>query len=120
LTVQVAVSGGAAISSVPFHLLFDPAILEYLGAKEGTAFRGSSLQPIMLASVNPNRPGDLAVGLSLVASSGTLHGAGSVVTLEFRAVSPGKTALALDRAALHGPTGEELHAAFLSSAVTVR
>jgi len=117
--IKVAVAGSDPVSSLPFHLLFDPDVLEFVGVEEGPALQGASPQPILLASVNPNRPGDLAVGLALLEAAGSLTGSGSVMTLEFRALGSGQTTMAFDRASLHGPTGESLPAAFVSSEILV-
>src|SRR5207249_1032745 len=118
--VQVMLTGARDITSVPFHLQFDPGILQYVGARTGPALNGRSLQPIFLASVNPGRPGDLAVGLSLVRSSGTFTGSGAVLVLDFRAVAAGRTDLQFDRASVRGPTSEALPAEIVGSTTEVR
>src|SRR5207245_10499097 len=81
-SVEVVLTEARGITSVPFHLRFDPEILEYVGIRTGPALNGRSLQPIVLGSVNPRRPGDLAVGLSLVRSSGTFSGSGALLSLD--------------------------------------
>jgi cohesin domain-containing protein len=119
-TVAVVLSGAQDITSVPFHLQFDPGILQYLGARTGPALDGRSLQPIFLASVNPARPGDLAVGLSLVRSSGTFSGSGTIILLDFLALASGRSDLLFDRASVRGPTSAPLPAEIVGSAAEVR
>ena len=120
ISVEVVLTGARDVTSVPFHLQFDPGVLEYVGARTGPALNGRSLQPIFLASVNPGRPGDLAVGLSLVRSSGTFSGSGAILVIDFRALAPGRSDLHFDRASVRGPTSEPLPAEFVGSTAEVR
>jgi len=117
VSVTVHLSAAAGVSSVPFHVEFDPAILEFQSASQGSGVAG--LQPILLANVNPARPGDLAVGLSLVESSGLLQGSGAVIRLQFKALAPGVSALDFSRASVRGRTGEALDARFQNALVEV-
>ena len=118
VTVSLLIEGARAVTSLPFHLLFQPDILEYTSSEIGPAVPGS-LQPILLASVNPNRPGDLAVGLSFVESAGSYTGGGVVLLLHFRSVGAGITALEFDRASLRGPTSQPLETHFQNLTLTV-
>ncbi|HEV8699843.1 MAG TPA: hypothetical protein VGV60_01065 [Candidatus Polarisedimenticolia bacterium] len=119
MSVRVVLSGGEGITSVPFHLKFDPALLEFLGARTGSAFLSSSLNPLLLASVNPERPGDLAVGLALVGDSRTLNGSGSLVVLDFRAIGRGRTELTFENSSVRGVTSEPLPAEFANTIIQV-
>lgn len=118
--MQVVLTGARDVTSAPFHLLFDPDVLEYVGARTGPALDGRSLQPIFLASVNPSRPGDLAVGLSLVRSSGRFTGSGAIVLIDFLARAPGTSTLVFDRATLRGAASEPLAAQIVGSTAEVR
>ncbi|HET8945719.1 MAG TPA: cohesin domain-containing protein [Candidatus Polarisedimenticolia bacterium] len=117
VNVTVHLSDASNVSSVPFHVEFDPAVLEFQSASQGPGV--ASMQPILLANVNPARPGDLAVGLSLVESSGLLQGSGAVIRLQFRAVAPGVSPLDFSRASVRGRTGEALDARFQNASVEV-
>ncbi len=119
LSVAVLLDGADRVTSVPFHLQFDPKVLGYVGARTGPALNTSSLQSIFLASVNPSRPGDLAVGLSLAESSGTLSGSGMILVIDFRALAPGRSDLVFERASVRGPTSEPLPAEISGSAAEV-
>src|SRR5262249_2923496 len=120
LTVQVVLTGARDVTSVPFHLQFDPGVLQYVGARTGPALDGRSLQPIFLASVNPARPAGLAVGLSLVRSSGTFSGSGTILLLDFQALSVGRSDLVFDRATVRGPTSAPVPAEITGSTIEVR
>ncbi len=111
-TVGVVLSAPTPVTSVPFHVQFDPGLLEYAGVRTGPALGARSLQPIILAGVNPDRPGDLAVGLSLVKSSGMFSGSGTLILLDFRAIDSGESDLVLEEASVRGAMSEPLPARF--------
>lgn len=119
MSVRVVLTGGEGITSVPFHLKFDPALLEFLGARTGSAFQSSSLEPLLLASVNPERPGDLAVGLALVGNSRSFTGSGSLVVLDFRVIGRGRTDLTFENSSVRGVTSEPLPAEFANTTIQV-
>jgi hypothetical protein len=120
VSVQVVLSEADDISSVPFHVRFNDEVLEYVGAKSGPALVSSSLQPILLASVNPARPDDLAVGLALVRSSGRFSGSGTVVVLNFRALQAGQSDLMLEKASVRDANSRPLTVQLENSALAVR
>jgi len=118
LLVAIRIEDADRMTSLPFHLVFDPAVIEFAGSQAGPAL--ATHDPVLLASVSPNRPGDLAVGLSLIESAGTFSGTGDVVTLQFRALAPGRSDLSFSRATLRGVRSEPLEVRFASGSVTVR
>lgn len=120
VSVRVVLSEADDVSSVPFHVRFNDEVLEYVGAKSGPAFAGSSLQPILLASVNPARPDDLAVGLSLVRSSGRFNGSGTVVVLDFRAIQAGQTTLTLEKASVRDANSRPMTVRLEGAGLAVR
>lgn len=120
VSVQVVLSEADHVSSVPFHIRFNHEVLEYVGAKSGPAIVSRSLQPILLASVNPARPDDLGVGLALVRSSGRFSGSGTVVVLDFRALQAGHSDLMLEKASVRDAHGRPLTVQIESSTLAVR
>jgi hypothetical protein len=120
VSVQVVLSEADKISSVPFHVRFNDEVLEYVGAKSGPALAGRSVQPILLASVDPARPDDLAVGLALVRSSGRFSGSGTVVVLDFRALQAGQSDLTLEKASVRDANSRPLTVQIESSVLAVR
>jgi hypothetical protein len=117
ILVTIRIEDADRMTSLPFHLGFDPAVIEFVGSR--TAPTLAALEPILLASVSPNRPGDVAVGLSLVEMAGVFTGTGDLVTLEFRAVAPGHSGLTFSRATLRGARSEAVEARFADGGVTV-
>ena len=119
LLVEVVLSDAREITSVPFHVSFDPEVLEFVSAKPGPVFDDPARRPLLLANVNARRPGDLSVGLALLEQSGTYSGSGSLVTLEFRAIDRGESPLLFERASVRGPTSAPLPARIEGSFVLV-
>jgi Cohesin domain len=118
VTISVRLNGAEDVTSLPFHLLFDPAILQFVSAGNGPAT--GSLQPVLLASVNPARPGDLAVGLSFIDAGGAFNGSGSLLELRFHALAAGVSSLTFDRASIRGRFSQALEAQFESGSISVR
>lgn len=119
LVAVVQITGAVSISSVPFHLRFDPSVLEFIDSQVGAALDRDH-EAILLASVNPNRPGDLAVGLSLVESSGLFSGSGDLLRLRFRAVAAGESTLEFVRATVRDATSQPQEARFETASIKVR
>ncbi len=118
--VSVLLKEARGVTSVPFHVQFNPDVLQYVGAHEGSLFTSSSLQPILMASDNPDRPGNLAVGLALVESSGLLNASGTLLVLEFRALGIGESNLTFDRASVRDATSREMPVHLANAAIQVR
>jgi hypothetical protein len=93
-------------------------VLQFQSAERGSAI-GASMQTILLASVSPARPGDLAVGLSLVDSGPMLRNSGTVLRLNFLALAPGSSALTFDRASIRGNMSQPLDAQFHDTRIDV-
>jgi hypothetical protein len=116
--VVVRVDSVEQMTSLPFHLMFDAGLLSFVSAQAGPAL--GALQPVLLASVNPNRPGDLAVGLSLIEASGSFTGSGDLLVLRFQAIASGRSDLAFGHATLRGPMSEPVETRFTGGSVVVR
>jgi hypothetical protein len=108
--------------TTPTHSTGDPrpaTVAIPMLTEQGPAI-AAGMQPILLASVNPARPGDLAVGLSLIESGGLLHGTGTVIRLQFRALAAGTSPLGFSSASIRGAISETLDAQFHDASVNVR
>lgn len=116
--VVVRVDSVDQMTSLPFHLMFDAGLLAFVSAQTGPAL--GALQPVLLASVNPNRPGDLAVGLSLIESAGTFSGTGDLIVLRFQAIASGRSDLLFANATLRGAASEPIDTRFTGGSVLVR
>jgi hypothetical protein len=110
VVVKVRLRDAVEVSSVPFHLKFDPDRFEYLSARAGSAFNGTSLQPVLMVAENPDRRGDVAFGLVLAGAPTTFSGTGDLAILEFRALQAGAAHLLIEDVSIRGPISEPLAA----------
>ncbi len=102
--VEVLVDAqGRELSDAPYHLLFDPALLEVVSVSEGGFFRSAGVQSVFLPSISPGR---VLVGHSMIGRGSAPSGAGSLALLRVRALSAGTGTLRFDSATLSDRTGE--------------
>lgn len=81
-------------SYAAFDVMYDPNVLEYVGASEGGFFAqdghaSTSLQANMVGGV----PRSIAVGITRLGQVDGVSGSGTLVTLTFKAIGTGQTAL---------------------------
>ena len=119
-TVEIVAHGATNVSSVFFHLVFDPALVVPVpgGFAEGPWLRRDHASTRFLA--RPASSGErVFVGLSRL-SPGGAGGAGVACRLTFRALAAGDTAIAFDRAGLSSPGGAEVASRFTGSTLKIR
>ena len=111
ITVQVSIRDAADVSSVPFHLLYDPAILEFQGAQEGPFLGGDGNPTVFM--VAPNAAGSrVIVGHSRLGRDSGIDGSGHLCSLTFLAVAPGPANLSVERASAIQVSGSSLPSRF--------
>jgi hypothetical protein len=96
--VQVMLEDSQTVSSVPFHVRFDPEVVDFVAARPGAALGVAA--PILMASVAPERPDDLAVGLAMPGAGFLSDGA--ILILRFIGKRAGSSPISFDRAAVRG------------------
>ena len=90
--VKLRVASREEIAHVPVTLAYDPQVIEFTGAING-GFLGQQAQVLSDAS----EPGRLIVGASRLGDVGGVQGDGDVVSLQFRALADGETALRFEK-----------------------
>jgi len=115
----VRIDNGLDVGSVPFQVQFDAGVLQFERAYLGEFFSGSSTPPLLLAAAMDSR-NEVAVGLTKTAPGPGASGSGTLLTLEFRAIGPGLTALRFSEGKLLNSRSREVPAQFVSSEITVR
>jgi len=92
LSIRVVIANGANVGSVPFHVLFNPAILRFEGGQEGSFLGGDGRQTAFFASATST--GDtVVVGLSRLGGGEGMTGGGELCVLSFTAVASGPSGL---------------------------
>jgi general secretion pathway protein D len=123
VTVTVRINHAHNVGSVPFTLLYDPAILEFVGAtsREGGFLKQNHAATTFIARIGPlSRGGGVVVGLSRLDSVRGADGKGSLCHLTFRAIAPGLSPLTFNRATLLDSKAQPLGAGFTGSSIRVR
>jgi len=123
VTVTVRINRARHVGSAPFTLLYDPAILEFVGAssREGGFLKQNRATTTFLARVGPlSRGGGVVVGLSRLDPVDGADGKGILCRLTFRAIAPGLSPLTLNRARLLDPRAQPLEATFTGTTIRVR
>lgn len=124
VTVTIQIQDARDVGSVPFTLLYDPAILELLPAStsEGPFMRRDGTATTFLVSPGsaPGAASGVIVGLSRLGAGRGARGRGVLCRLSFRARAPGVSALAFSRAAILDPEALALDGEFMGATVTVK
>ncbi|MGD8817004.1 MAG: cohesin domain-containing protein, partial [Acidobacteriota bacterium] len=116
--VDVTINTVADVFSAGFQLTYDPAVVGYVDYFEGGFLDRDGAE--MTMQVTGAGPGILRVGMARMGSDSGVSGGGSLVTLVFRAVGEGETAIEISSAALRAPLGAPLAVQMNAAQVTVR
>jgi hypothetical protein len=119
LTVRVEITGAADVTSVPFHVVFVPAVLRFDHGSEG-AFLGRDGQATSFFAAPVGAGGAVALGLSRLGQGAGATGNGLLCTLEFAALSPGPARLGFARAGVRDARTRVVPASFQAALVEVR
>jgi cohesin domain-containing protein len=119
LSLRIQISGAADVGSVPFHLLFDPAVLRFEGGEEGGFLQGDGHQTAFFAA--PTSAGnEVVVGLSRLGRTEGVQGAGDLCTLHFTVVGAGDAQLSFFRAKVRNSRNDPAPATFEPASVQAR
>ena len=124
IRVAVKIQDARDAGSVPFTLLYDPSVLEFLpsASSEGDFMRRDGSKTSFLA-VQSSRKGTISgivVGLSRLRSDKGASGRGTLCHLVFRARAEGLASLSFGQAAILDPKAGRLASEFQSGSILVR
>jgi Cohesin domain len=95
-TRTVEVKDAGSIYFAAFDITYDPKVIEFLGADEGSFFSQNQAGSTWFeAALENGKQGRLAMGITRLGSVGEVSGSGQLVTLHFKAVGPGTTSIGL-------------------------
>ena len=118
LTLQVQIIGGQNVGSAPFHLRFNPAVLEFVGAVEGDFLRQDG-SPTTFVANEVQGAGEVVVGASRVGSAQGASGSGILATFQFRAKGPGACTFSFTGATVRDPNANNLPCSFTTAIINV-
>ncbi len=118
VAVRIMFDNARNVASVPFHVVFDPAVLQFTRATQGGLLGADGQQATLMAAVTAdgNR---LVVGDARLGPVPGISGSGELCTLWFTAVGPGVSPLAFDQASVWSAGGGTADVPFESGSVVV-
>jgi hypothetical protein len=117
LSIRIEIIGAANVGSVPFHVIYNPAVLRFEKGEEGRFMQGGGRATAFFAAPMSNG-NEMAVGLSRLGPGGGIEGAGDLCTLDFAVVGPGDAGLAFARAQVRDSLNRIIQAVFQPALVT--
>jgi general secretion pathway protein D len=118
-TVNVMLSGGQNIYSVPLQINYDPNQLQVVNISNG-GFLSQDGQAVALVHRDDAATGTLQITASRPPGTGGVSGQGAVVTLTFLAKGAGQSALTITRGGARDPAMQPIPLSGAQAAVTVQ
>ncbi len=118
-TVNVLVSGGQNVYSVPVQLSYDPNQLQVVNVSNG-GFLSQDGQAVALVHRDDPTTGTLQVTATRPPGAGGVSGQGAVVTLTFMAKGPGQSALTITRGGARDPAMQPIAMSGAQAAITIQ
>ncbi|HEY6301576.1 MAG TPA: cohesin domain-containing protein [Terriglobales bacterium] len=118
-TVNVMLSGGQNVHSVPVQLNYDPNQLQVVNVSNG-GFLSQDGQAVALVHRDDPLTGTLQVTATRPPGAGGVSGQGAVVTLTFMAKGQGQSALTITRGGARDPAMQPIAMNGAQAAVTIQ
>jgi len=118
-TVNVMLSGGQNVYSVPLQLNYDANALQVINVSNG-GFLSQDGQAVALVHRDDASSGTLQIQASRPPGAGGVSGQGAVVTLTFMAKTPGQSALTITRGGARDPAMQPIALNGAQAAVTIQ
>jgi len=118
-TVNVMVSGGQNVYSVPVQLNYDPNQLQVINVSNG-GFLSQDGQIVTVVHREDTATGTMQVTASRPPGAGGVSGQGAVVTLTFMAKGPGQSALTITRGGARDPAMQPIAMSGAQAAITIQ
>jgi general secretion pathway protein D len=118
-TVNVMLSGGQNVYSVPLQLNYDPNQLQVVNVSNG-GFLSQDGQAVALVHRDDPATGTLQVTATRPPGAGGVSGQGAVVTLTFMAKGPGQSALTITRGGARDPAMQPIALSGAQAAISVQ
>jgi general secretion pathway protein D len=118
-TVNVLVSGGQNVYSVPVQLSYDPNQLAVVNVSNG-GFLSQDGQAVALVHRDDPTTGTLQITATRPPGAGGVSGQGAVVTLTFMAKAAGQSALTITRGGARDPAMQPIAMSGAQAAITIQ
>lgn len=118
-TVNVMLSGGQNVYSVPLEINYDPNQLQVVNVSNG-GFLSQDGQAVALVHRDDGAAGKLQVTATRPPGAGGVSGQGAVVTLTFMAKGAGQSALTITRGGARDPAMQPIAMSGAQAAITIQ
>ena len=119
LSLAIEILDATDVGSVPFHVVFNPAVLRFENGREGHFLSRGGRQTAFFAAPMSNGS-EAVVGLSRLGRGEGIGGGGDLCTLYFSVVGPGDTGLGFIRAHVRDSQNRIVKAIFEPATVSAR
>jgi general secretion pathway protein D len=117
--VEVRIENATNVGSVPFHLRYNRAVLEFVPpANQGPFLNSDGGNTVFLANDSPGG-GEVVVGLSRLGGGDGMSGAGTLASFQFQAIAAGDCGFGWAGASVKDPQARNVPASFLVAPVAV-
>ncbi|MEW5805801.1 MAG: secretin N-terminal domain-containing protein [Acidobacteriota bacterium] len=114
ISLSIVIEGASNVGSVPFHLRFNPQVLEFVPPGiEGNFLNADGTSTVFIASESASG-GEIIVGISRIGSQTGASGSGTLCVLQFLAVSDGPCSFEFSGQSVKDPKAQNLRATFSS------
>ena len=113
--IQVQLVNGENVGSVPYHLKYNPQVLQFLQPAQEGDFLRQGADTVFLA---PDVGGEIVVGHSRMGGSG-VSGAGLLATFQFLAIAPGDAGFQFTSASVKDPQARNIPSFFSPASIQV-
>ena len=117
-TVNVNLTGGQNVYSVPIQILYNPRVLQVLNVSNGPLLAQDG-QTVALVNRDDSMAGILQLTASRPPGTAGISGDGSVFTITFQAKAPGQATLSVNRAGVKNASMQNVPASGSQAIVTV-
>ncbi len=117
-TVNVNLSGGQNVYSVPVQIIYNPRVLQVVNVSNGPLLAQDG-QTVALVNRDDSMVGILQLTASRPPGSPGISGDGSVFTITFQAKAPGQATLSVNRAGVKNASMQNVAASGSQAIVTV-
>lgn len=117
--VNVSISGGQNMYSVPVQISYDPKMLQLLNVSNGGLLSRDG-QPVTLVHREDEATGSIMVTVTRPPGSGGISGQGALVTLTFLAKAPGQSSISVTRVAARDPNNQPLTVSGGQATITIK
>jgi len=118
--IEIRVMGAQNVGSIPFHLRFNPQVLEFVAPATEGDFMNSDGAPTVFVATPVQGGGEVVVGASRVGQTEGASGAGTLATMMFVAKAAGPANFTFTGAAVKDPNAVNLPASFTLTPVSVQ